>query len=158
MVVPLLAWGLIAGAGAVATYFIADAGSNDSEQNSKTEQTSKNETKQSSELASKITTNTTNESNQVFNFQGANISSSSLGFSSDTSPKVDSKSTPTQTQGTTTSPAFTSTPTQTATQTQQKTSSGLSSLFDNPLLLAGVGVGGYLWFTADDKKKGGSKK
>lgn len=154
MVVPLIAWGLIAAAGAAATYFIADAGGSDSEQTNKTEQTSKNETKQSTKSVSNVNTTTNNTSNQTFNFQGSNIKDSSLGFSSDTSPKVDAKSTPTQSQTSNTSPTFSAIPQQSAVVQTEK-QSGLSGLLDNPVLLAGLGVGAY--FLLSDDKKGGKK-
>ncbi len=152
MVVPLLAWGLIAGAGAVATYFIADAGGSDSEQVSKTEQVSKNETKQSTESKSVVNTTTNNSSSNVYNFQKSNITDSSLGLSSTTSPKVDSKSTPTQSQTSNTSPTFSAIPSQSAVVQTEK-ASGLGGLFDNPILLGAMGVGAYFLLT--DNKKGG---
>lgn len=161
MVFPLIGYGLVAVGTAVGGYFLSTKAS--SSQEASTEQTSKSENKLSSALESAVTpttktTSTTNNiSNFDYNFSGASVSNSMLDLgkqtlsqASATSPKVDAKVGATSDQGTTTTPTFTATPTQTAENTSKE------SLLSNPLVLAGLGVGGYLAY--DSVIKGGKKK
>jgi len=159
MVLPLLAWGVIASAGAFGIFSVAQAGGSKSEQNTSSEQVSKNENKQSADVEAKVSPNvtntskTTNTQNFNYDFAKAYIQNSSLGLggqsltpNTSTSPKTDAKVSPTSSQGTETTPSFSSTPTLSATNTTEQAKGGIGSLFGNPFALAGAGVGAYLLY------------
>lgn len=167
MVAPLLIYGAVAGLGALGGFGLSGfGGGNKSSQDTQSNQTTDTTQKQASKLETKAqtttntTSNTTNTQNFSYNFGNSNLTNASLGFGgidfkpqSSTSPKTDTKLTPTSGNSAGVTPQFSVTPTQTSVSTTEK------SIFENPLVLGGLALGGYMFATDSGIfSKGGGKK